>query len=85
MFKSAKKIIRCLFTSKDKKIKFLQTKIYKYYFDCLIDRQTNGEINIPYFAIINQLKAEAIDRTSIDIANMIAEKRINECFRKALN
>jgi hypothetical protein len=77
--------IKCRFTSEKEKIKFLQKKVYNYYYSILVNKEISGDIKIPYFLIINQVKSQALELTSKDISDVIKNKRVNECYLKAIN
>lgn len=80
------KLLRCLFTPQQKKIDFLQKKVTDYYYTCLMSEQyqkMNG-VKIPEFFIEKNIKELAVKKAKADLENVIAECRVNKCFRQAI-
>lgn len=84
MFKSLEILFKCVFTSKKNKIKFLQDKVYNYYYTILLNREMKSDVSIPYFLIVNQIKSEAMELAIRDLENTVKACKVNESYKAAL-
>lgn len=87
MLKSVTRVVKSLFTSEQKKINFLQKKIYDYYYtqySILYNANNPQEVNIPSFLIIPQVRELAMKDTKIQLERVIKQCKVNKYYLEAL-
>lgn len=65
------------------KLNFLYKKAYRYYYDLLETPQVSG-IDLPEFIYEMQREDTAAKLAYKEMFNVIAEERVDKCYRKAL-
>lgn len=70
------------------KMNYIHSKAYLHYYTQLKEQEkklrSRDSITIPYFVIEENLKEIAFKKANNDLADVIRDCRINECYKKAL-
>lgn len=90
VLKALRNFVLPLITTPEQKMDYLNTKTYQFYVDLFSQqemfraaRDMNG-VEIPKFQIQKQIRETAFQKANEELAKIIDECRIDECFKKAL-